>query len=46
MAGLTCDYCGEGDSGSKGMVLVYNNGINQFHAPCKKKYDGEEHSDD
>lgn len=42
MAGITCDYCGEGDSGSKGQVMIFDNGIHQFHSECKKKYDEEQ----
>jgi hypothetical protein len=41
MAGMTCDYCGEGDGGSKGQVQIYDGGLHQMHAPCWKKYQEE-----
>lgn len=40
MAGITCDYCGEGDN-SEGMVLEYNEGMNRMHSACWKKYTDE-----
>jgi hypothetical protein len=42
MAGLTCDYCGEGDSDSRGMVQIWEGGIYQMHAECRRKYEREQ----
>jgi hypothetical protein len=41
MAGLTCDYCGQGDN-EKGQVQVYNGGVSQMHAPCWREYCDEQ----
>jgi hypothetical protein len=40
MAGLTCDYCGQGDN-AKGMVQVFEGGIYQMHASCWRKFKDE-----
>lgn len=41
MAGMTCDYCGEGDN-EKGMVQIWEGGFHQMHEPCWRKYQREQ----
>lgn len=41
MAGMTCDYCGEGDN-EKGMVQIWEGGFHQMHKPCWQKYQREQ----